>query len=123
MGDGSQLRPEVEVRPEVAPSGPGCADCDAATPPGWWLHLRRCARCGHVGCCDSSPAQHASGHFRATGHRVVQSFEPDEDWFYDYATGDWLEGPELAGPTSHPAGQAVPGPAGRVPPDWRSRLH
>ncbi|HET7658887.1 MAG TPA: UBP-type zinc finger domain-containing protein [Oryzihumus sp.] len=123
MGDDSEIRPEVEVRSEVPPSGPGCVDCEGQDPPGWWLHLRRCARCGHVGCCDSSPAQHASAHYRATGHRVVQSYEPDEDWFYDYATGDWLEGPELAPPASHPEQQGVPGPAGRVPPDWRSRLH
>lgn len=54
---------------------------------------------------------------------MVQSYEPDEDWFYDYATGDWLEGPQLAPPASHPAQQGVPGPEGRVPPDWRSRLH
>ena len=123
MGDGSEINPEVEVRPGIPPSGPGCADCEAQAPPGWWLHLRRCARCGHVGCCDSSPAQHASAHYRATGHRVVQSYEPDEDWFYDYATGDWLEGPVLAPPDSHPAQQGVPGPEARVPADWRSRLH
>ena len=39
---------------DVPPSGTGCADCDAATPPGWWVHLRRCAACGHIGCCDTS---------------------------------------------------------------------
>ena len=21
---------------------------------GWWFHLRRCAECGHIGCCDKS---------------------------------------------------------------------
>ena len=48
------------IDPTVAPSGTGCSECDAAG--GWWFHLRRCAQCGHVGCCDSSPQQHASGH-------------------------------------------------------------
>ena len=37
------------------PSGTGCADCDSASPQGWWVHLRRCAACGHIGCCDTSP--------------------------------------------------------------------
>jgi Zn ribbon nucleic-acid-binding protein len=107
----------------VPPSGTGCAECDAADPPGWWVHLRRCAACGHVGCCDSSPRQHATAHANATGHRYIQSFEPGEEWFYDYATGDMLDGPALAGPTSRPGGQPVPGPAGRVPQDWRSQVH
>ena len=111
------------IIPGIQPSGPGCADCEAHEPPGWWFHLRRCAQCGHIGCCDSSPAQHATGHYRATGHRLIQSYEPGEDWFYDYATDAMLDGPELAPPTSHPAQQPVPGPAGRVPRDWMSRLH
>ncbi|MFF4495985.1 UBP-type zinc finger domain-containing protein [Streptomyces sp. NPDC001546] len=110
------------IDPGVPPSGTGCADCDAVG--GWWFHLRRCAECGHVGCCDSSPAQHATGHWRATGHRLVQSFEPGEDWFWDYATGALSEsGPELAPPDAHPADQPAPGPAGRVPQDWPDRLH
>ena len=33
-----------------------------------------------------------------------------------------MEGPQLAGPESHPAGQPTPGPAGRVPKDWESQL-
>ncbi len=107
----------------VPPSGEGCADCDAHQPQGWWFHLRRCAACGHVGCCDSSPGQHATAHARATGHRYVQSFEPGEDWFYDYEADEMLQGPELAAPTSHPAGQPAPGPSGRVPADWTTQLH
>ena len=105
----------------VPPSGTGCAECLAAE--GWWVHLRRCAACGHVGCCDSSPAQHATAHFRETGHRVVQSFEPGEDWFYDYRSEEMLDGPRLAEPSSRPDDQPVPGPAGRVPSDWRARIH
>jgi ubiquitin-hydrolase Zn-finger-containing protein len=109
---------------EVRPSGTGCADCDAHEPPGWWVHLRRCAQCGHVGCCDSSPAQHATAHARETGHRYVQSFEPGEDWFWSYAENAFAEGgPRLAPPDAHPADQPVPGPAGRVPDDWMSKIH
>ena len=105
----------------VPPSGEGCADCDQAG--GWWVHLRRCAQCGHVGCCDSSPAQHASAHAAQSGHPVIQSFEPGEDWFWDYAREESFDGPELAAPTSHPADQPAPGPAGRVPADWRAHIH
>ncbi len=108
------------------PSGSGCADCDAASPQGWWFHLRRCVECGHVGCCDTSPAQHATAHHRATGHRVIQSFEPGEDWFYDYGSGEMLDGagqPELPRPTAHPDDQPAPGPRDRLPSDWVSHLH
>ena len=112
-----------DIDPAVAPSGTGCAECLAGAGPGWWLHLRRCAACGHVGCCDNSPSQHASAHHRETGHPVLQSFEPGEDWFYDYRTDEFLEGPVLAPPDSHPADQPVPGPAGAVPADWQRHLN
>jgi hypothetical protein len=67
--------------------------------------------------------QHASAHAAATGHRYVQSFEPGESWFWDYEDQDYYDGPVLVDPQSHPADQSVPGPAGRVPPDWRSHVH
>jgi hypothetical protein len=105
----------------VPPSGPGCVECSAVD--GWWVHLRRCAACGHVGCCDSSPMQHASAHFRETGHRYMQSYEPGEDWIWDFAEETFAEGPPLAEPTSHPADQPTPGPAGAVPADWREHIH
>ena len=103
---------------EAAPSGPGCADCDASDPAGWWVHLRRCAACGHIGCCDTSPSQHATAHAESTGHHVIASFEPGEDWFFDYETGQAFDGPELAPPASRPAEQTTPGPQDRVPSDW-----
>jgi hypothetical protein len=40
--------------------------------------------CGHVGCCDSSPNRHATAHFHASGHPLVQSYEPEEDWWWCY---------------------------------------
>jgi hypothetical protein len=107
----------------AVPDGPGCSDCSASKPSGWWLHLRRCAQCGHIGCCDSSPGRHARAHALAMGHRYVQSYEPGEDWFWDFATGRMFQGPSLAPPTSHPAEQPVPGPRGGVPADWETRLH
>jgi len=106
----------------VPPSGTGCAECDEAG--GWWFHLRRCAQCGHIGCCDSSPAQHASAHWRETGHPVIRSFEPGETWFWSFPEeGFYEEGPALASPEHHPLDQPAPGPAGRVPPDWRAKIH
>ncbi len=112
-----------DIDPDVPPSGIGCADCDAVNPAGWWVHLRRCAACGHVGCCDTSPGQHATAHAQSSGHPFVQSFEPGEDWFYDYRTDEVGDGPVLAPPHSRPEGQAVPGPASRVPEDWQVHLH
>ena len=35
---------------------------------GTWVHLRLCLSCGEVNCCDSSPNQHATKHFHASGH-------------------------------------------------------
>jgi len=77
------------------PSGDGCAEC-LASPKDWWLHLRRCAECGHIGCCDSSPSQHASKHAAETGHPIIASFEPGEHWFYDYETRGNDPGREIA---------------------------
>lgn len=110
------------VDPSVPPSGTGCAECEDAG--GWWLHLRRCTQCGHVGCCDTSPQQHATKHAKMTGHPVIRSFEPGESWFWSYPDeGFYEDGPELAAPQHHPLDQPVPGPAGRVPPDWQTKLH
>ena len=109
------------IDPSVPPSGPGCVECLETD--GWWAHLRRCAQCGHVGCCDSSPSQHASAHVEATGHPIIQSYEPGEEWFYDYRTERIVPGPTLTEPTSHPQDQPAPGPQGRVPADWRDLLH
>ena len=110
------------IDPSVPPSGNGCVECDEVG--GWWVHLRRCTECGHVGCCDTSPAQHASAHAKATGHPLIRSFEPDEEWFWNYQTEEMYQrGPALAPPEHHPLDQPVPGPAGRVPRDWQLHLH
>ncbi len=90
------------INPAVKPSGDGCVEC--LTSGGWWLHLRRGAERGHIGCCDSSPSQHASRHAAMTGHPITASFEPGEDWFYDYEKSEMVQGVELAPPRSHPEG-------------------
>lgn len=112
----------LQIDPARPPSGTGCADC-LATPDGWWYHLRRCAACGRIGCCDSSPSQHASRHAAESGHPVFASFEPGEDWLWDASREAYCVGPDLAPPRWHPPDQPVPGPAGRVPEDWADRLN
>ena len=108
------------VDPTVPPSGTGCVECDANG--GWWVHLRRCAACGHIGCCDDSPSKHASAHWRTSGHPIMRSFEPGEDWFWNFDTDQYYDGPELAAPQSRPVDETVPGPRGRVPADWMAQL-
>jgi hypothetical protein len=66
----------------VTPSAKGCEDCLRIG--ARWVHLRLCLTCGHVGCCDSSPNRHASAHARLSGHPIVRSFEPGEDWAWCY---------------------------------------
>jgi uncharacterized UBP type Zn finger protein len=67
---------------DVVPAANGCVDCLKTGDR--WMHLRLCMSCGYVGCCDSSPNQHASKHAPATSHPIVQSFEPGEDWYWCY---------------------------------------
>ncbi len=52
----------------------------------------------------------------------MRSYEPGEEWFWDYAAGDYAHGPALAPPESHPANQTTPGPADRLPGNWRQLL-
>jgi uncharacterized UBP type Zn finger protein len=72
---------QVNVR---EPAGPvaGCPACLAAGTS--WVHLRMCQTCGQVGCCDSSPNKHATAHHRESGHPIVRSIEPGEDWSWCY---------------------------------------
>jgi uncharacterized UBP type Zn finger protein len=69
----------LDLPAEVA----GCQECLASGDR--WVHLRMCQTCGHIGCCDSSPNRHATAHFESTGHPIVRSAEPGEDWSWCYA--------------------------------------
>lgn len=71
----------AEAKP-VTPTAEGCEDCLRSGDS--WVHLRLCLVCGHVGCCDSSKNRHATRHFRDTGHPIVRSNEPGEEWGWCY---------------------------------------
>jgi uncharacterized UBP type Zn finger protein len=89
-----------DIVSDVAPSSEGCEDCLRMG--GRWMHLRRCMSCGHVGCCDNSPNRHATAHFHESGHPIIQSFEPGEDWLWCYVDEVGFEIPELIPSPSHP---------------------
>ena len=55
---------------DVTPSANGCEDCLRIGDT--WVHLRLCLTCGHVGCCDDSKNKHATRHFHATNHPIIQ---------------------------------------------------
>jgi hypothetical protein len=110
-----------QVDTEAPPSGDGCEEC--LEQGSWWVHLRRCAACGHVGCCNDSLNRHATAHATEAQHRFVQSFEPGEEWFWDYTSEIFLaDGPTLFPPASHPSSQPAPGPEGMVPANWLELL-
>lgn len=67
---------------DVVPDGRGCGECLKTG--SWWVHLRLCRSCGHVGCCDDSPNRHATAHFHATGHPIIEGYDPPEGWGWCY---------------------------------------
>src|SRR5262249_37202916 len=67
------------IDPTAPPGGWGCVESRATA--GWWLHPRRCPRCGHVGCGDSSPPHPAQAPPASSGPPVARSFDPGEDCF------------------------------------------
>src|SRR5712671_3382254 len=66
----------------VTPGTLGCQECLKSG--SVWLHLRLCRSCGHVGCCDQSPGRHATKHFQATGHPIIEGYDPPEGWAWCY---------------------------------------
>jgi len=42
--------------------------------------VRILLECGYVGCCDQPPHRHATAHANATGHAIIRSLEPGEEW-------------------------------------------
>ncbi|MFC6285787.1 cation:proton antiporter [Nocardioides sp. GCM10027113] len=77
--DDSGCSHAADSRP-VLPTAAACLDCLRAGDQ--WVHLRVCLACGNVGCCDSSAGRHSRAHHEATGHAVIGSAEPGEDWAF-----------------------------------------
>jgi len=98
MSDTCSHLGDLEDQPPA--SGDGCVECLEMG--SGWLHLRRCIECGHIGCCDSSPNKHATAHFHAVAHPLIQSYEPGEDWIWCYEDELAFEVQELRGSPSHP---------------------
>lgn len=77
----------------VVPRTNMCEQCQGALHA---LGLRVCLVCGHVGCCESDPGQHALKHARENGHQVIASYPADRNSFiWCYADNDYLEPDEL----------------------------
>lgn len=74
---------------DVKPRTNGCEECLKTGDT--WVHLRMCLICGHVGCCDSSKNKHATKHFHETGHPLIESFEPGENWGWCYVDNLFME--------------------------------
>jgi Zn-finger in ubiquitin-hydrolases and other protein len=78
----------------------GCEDCLASG--GKWLHLPICLECGRLGCCDDSPARHASAHAYATDHPLIRSLEPHEEWCWCFVDMVAIVVPAVRGRTRIP---------------------
>ena len=73
----------IDMIQDVSPSTTeGCEECLKIGDE--WVHLRLCLLCGKVGCCNNSKNKHATAHFKETGHAMVTSFEPGEEWIWCY---------------------------------------
>jgi uncharacterized UBP type Zn finger protein len=91
---------------QLPPAVAGCEDCLALGSP--WCHLRMCLTCGHVGCCDSSPYKHARAHAASSGHPIIQSIQPGEDWSWCYLDELTMRIPEIDGETRIPPSPLCP---------------
>ena len=74
---------------DVTPGGNDCVECLKSGDT--WFHVRFCEICGHLGCCEESKNKHATKHYHTTGHSMIKSFEPDEDWGYCYVEDIFYE--------------------------------
>ncbi len=72
----------MKVNPKIHGNTKGCEECEKIGSS--WVHLRLSLAWGHVGCCDSSPNKHRTKHFKETGHPVIKSYGPGEDWKWCY---------------------------------------
>ena len=98
MADCSHLD-QVEVT-QLPESVEGCEECLKMGDP--WLHLRLCLECGKVGCCDNSPNRHATAHANSSGHPLIRSLQPGEEWSWCYVDQIAMLLPQVQGQTRIP---------------------
>ena len=67
----------------------GCEECEKIG--SYWVHLRLCLTCGHVGCCDNSINKHGTKHFNNTRHPIIKSYEPGESWKWCFVDELFIE--------------------------------
>jgi uncharacterized UBP type Zn finger protein len=91
---------------ELPESIDGCEECLQSGDK--WCHLRICLSCGHVGCCDSSPNRHATKHADATGHAIIRSVQPGEDWAWCYVDRAMVQVPQVTGSPAIPPSPLCP---------------
>ena len=91
---------------ELPASVDGCEECLASG--GKWCHLRICLSCGHVGCCDSSPGRHATAHAGSSGHPIMRSIQPGEDWSRCFVDEVAMVIPQVEGETRIPPSPLCP---------------
>jgi uncharacterized UBP type Zn finger protein len=91
---------------QLPEASPGCEEClevgDA------WCHLRICLECGHVGCCDSSPNRHASAHATGSGHPLIRSLQPGENWSWCFVDEEMMVIPAVQGQVQIPPSPLCP---------------
>ncbi len=73
---------------DLDPSSEGCDECLQLGDT--WVNLRMCLSCGNVGCCNSSKNKHASKHYQATNHPIVQSLGSFDDWMWCYTDEQYV---------------------------------
>ena len=93
MAECTHLDQIADVQPDPTD---GCGECMQIGDT--WVHLRLCLSCGAVRCCDSSKNKHATRHFHESGHPLVQSKEPGEDWIWCYVDELVMEPAQLLRP-------------------------
>jgi uncharacterized UBP type Zn finger protein len=65
----------------ITPRTAGCEECEKEGT--YWVALRLCLTCGHVGCCDSSVGRHATKHYKEINHPVMVAL-PNKPWKWCY---------------------------------------
>jgi uncharacterized UBP type Zn finger protein len=85
---------------ELPASVDGCEDCLREGT--LWMHLRICLECGHVGCCDDSPMQHATRHAESDSHPLIRSLQPGEEWSWCFVDELGMVIEEIRGHTRIP---------------------